>query len=99
MLKFSIASGIRKKLTEKHGISELEIEQCFLNRRMPVLIDDLEDHATDPPSLFFVSHTDKGRRLLVVYIQKGPKVVIKTAFEPSDARVSVYERLVKGVQK
>ncbi|CAM5779616.1 ADP-ribosyl-(dinitrogen reductase) hydrolase [Ottowia pentelensis] len=95
MLKFSIAPSILKKLTEKHSVTRNEVEQCFLNRKFPVLLDDLEDHQTDPPSLFFIAYTNAGRRLKVVYIQKGPNVVIKTCFEPTDAMVAVYHQLLK----
>jgi uncharacterized DUF497 family protein len=94
MLRFTIAQSILSKLMEKHGVTRAEIEQCFLNRELPVLIDDLEDHKTDPPSLFFIAQTNAGRRLKVVYIQRGGKVIIKTCFEPTEAMVEVYHRLL-----
>lgn len=95
MLRFHIADSILNKLAEKHNVTRNEVEQCFLNRKLPVLVDDLEDHETDPPSLFFIAYTNAGRRLKVVYIQKGPKVIIKTCFEPTEAMVRVYHHLVK----
>jgi hypothetical protein len=95
MLKFTIAPGIEKKLAEKHRVTRAEIGQCFLNRQLPVLLDELEDHQTDPPTTFFIAYTNTGRRLKVVYIQKGPHVVIKTCYEPTEEMVEVYHQLIK----
>ena len=94
MLKFFMAPNIERKLAEKHNVRRAEVEQCFLNRELPVLIDTMEDHQTDPPSLFFISHTNAGRRLKVVYIQKGPKVFIKTCYEPNEEMVAIYHQLI-----
>jgi hypothetical protein len=94
MLKLIIAEPITKKLADKHNVTRKEIEQCFLNRELPVLIDDLEDHRTDLPSLFFISHTNAGWCLKVVYIQKWPSVIIKTCFEPTEAMMAVYRQLI-----
>ena len=93
MLNIIISSATRTKLTIKHGgVSELEIEQCFENMAGRFLQDDREDHQTDPPTRWFVAETNKRRNLKICFVLKGVNVHIKTAYEPDEAEIDLYER-------
>lgn len=87
---------MQEKLAQKHGgITEAEINQAFLNREGPILIDDREEHASDPPTKWFCAETDHGRMLKVVYIAKDGKIFLKTAYEPAQPTVDSYRRKSK----
>lgn len=90
-----ISPAVRDKLRLKHGISPEEVEQAFDNRVGGVLRDTREMHQTDPPTLWFVSRTNRQRVLKVAYVQKGRDVYVKTAYEPKDGSRELYERLTK----
>ncbi len=89
-----IAPGVLEKLADKHGVSKEEVEECFLNRTGPSLVDDREEHAQDPPSQWFISETDRGRVLKVVFYRDAD-INIRTAYEPSPAAMRVYQREVE----
>lgn len=90
-----IASAILEKLSEKHGVTRREVEQCFENRVGNYLLDDREEHRTDPPTLWFVAPTNQDRLLKVMFIFADGNIHIKSAYDPSDAVVSMYEKLGK----
>lgn len=64
-----ISPRVREKLSLKHRVTEDEIVQCFANRDGRMLRDTREEHATDPPTLWFIAETDFGRLLKVIFIQ------------------------------
>lgn len=68
---------IDNKLDAKHGVSLDEIDQCFENKCGFFLVDDREDHKTDPATLWFVAETNKGRLLKVIFIYKDGKYYLK----------------------
>jgi len=95
-LKIIITPGVEKKLAKKHGgVREAEIQQAFLNREGPILRDDREEHASDPPTLWFCAPTDRGRMLKIVYIAKDGQILLKTAFEPEAPTLAFYKRKSK----
>lgn len=94
-----ISDGIAKKLTEKHGVNRDEIIQCFANREGGMLLDRREEHATDPPTQWFVAETNYGRRLKIVFVQSGRDVHIKTAYDPNGDEVRIYNKFAKGPQQ
>ena len=49
MKNLVISDSIKEKLTEKHNVGLREVDQCFENIDGPLLIDDREDHRSDPP--------------------------------------------------
>jgi hypothetical protein len=97
-----ISPGIRAKLAEKHSVSEDEVRQCFENVEGAFLRDIREKHETDPPSHWFISETNRGRKLKVVFVARKVVAVegtagrvdihIKTAFEPDEVDLRLYER-------
>jgi hypothetical protein len=92
MQQLFITSRVLEKLKSKHGITRSEVEHCFLNRTGNLLVDDRELRRTNPPTLWFLSKTNKGRLLKIVYIQKGGEIHLKSAFEPIAIEISIYAK-------
>lgn len=90
MKNLIISEKTRAKLTDKHKVSEREVEQCFENIEGPLLIDSREDHKSDPPTLWFISRTNKNRLLKVVYIQRGASVHLRTCYAPNETEMHIY---------
>jgi len=90
-----ISLDILNKLTEKHGVTRREIEQCFENRIGNFLIDSREDHQTDPPTLWFIAPTNRGRDLKIAFLHIDGNIRIKTAFEPNEKEKEIYEKYGK----
>jgi uncharacterized DUF497 family protein len=86
-----IMPSVRRKLTEKHNVTEQEIIQCFSDNDRVLLKDKREDHKTDPPTLWFIGSTDFGRLLKVVFIFKDGEVIIKSAFPPNATEIRIYK--------
>ena len=88
-----ISKHIIEKLKNKHGVVVDEVFECFLNREKGLLEDTRVNHKTNPPTLWFVSETDHARRLKVVFIQlTNGEYEVKTAYEPNDMEVKIYEQ-------
>lgn len=87
-----ISDSIRAKLADKHQVTEREVEQCFENIDGPLLIDNREDHRTDPPTLWFISRTNHNRLLKVAYIQRGNSIYLRTCYEPNETEMQIYSR-------
>ncbi|MEH6578595.1 MAG: hypothetical protein V7731_16155 [Amphritea sp.] len=94
-----ISSKVQQKLTQKHGgISEDEISQCFANMEKGFLVDDREKNKSTPPTRWFIAETDYGRRLKVVFIYPiNGNTVIKTAYEPNDTEIQIYQNKAKNL--
>jgi hypothetical protein len=92
MMQLVFSDGVVLKLKEKHGVNTSEVCECFMNRAGRFLEDTRERHRTDPPSQWFISETDRGRRLKIVFIEKRDKGVIeiKTAYEPDEIEEHIY---------
>jgi uncharacterized DUF497 family protein len=86
---------ISEKLQAKHGVSADEVEQVFLNRTGRLAKEVRDRHQGDEQRWWFISTTDVGRELKVVFIRDddGKTPVIITAFEPSDDEVKLYEKI------
>ena len=85
-----ISPKIREKLASKHNVTAEEIAQCFANRTGNFLLDTREDHASDPPTRWFISETDYGRKLKVVFVAKDGDIFIRSAFAPNQTEQSIY---------
>lgn len=87
-----ISNPVKRKLMVKHGgITEQEILECFANRERCCLIDDREDHRTDPPTQWFIGETDRGIKIKVVFIENESDLIIKTAYTPNSLEIEIYE--------
>lgn len=92
-----ISAAIRQKLLKKQPpVNEDDIMQCFSNRSGKFLEDDREEHRTDPPTKWFISETDYGVRLKVVFIYRAGKgVFIRSAYSPNSDEIRIYEKFEK----
>lgn len=88
-----ISALILEKLKTKHDVTAAEVDQCFRNKIGTYLSDDREDHQTDPPTLWFVAPTNCERLLKVAFVFRDGNIYIKSAYEPSEAVIEIYDRL------
>jgi hypothetical protein len=95
MKNLIVSTSILEKLKNKHNVEKREAEQCFENIDGPLLVDDREDHKTDPQTLWFISKTNKDRLLKIAYIQKGHMVYLKTCYEPNEDEIQIYLSHIK----
>ena len=86
-----ISANVLAKLTTKHNVTGKEIEECFFNHMGQCVEDAREEHKTDPSTLAFISETNHGRKLKVVFILKDGNIYIKSAYEPSQADIDFYQ--------
>lgn len=87
-----IHDAVREKLATKHKVTTEEVSQCFSTRDAGFLVDDREDHKTDPPTLWFVSETFWGRKLKVVFFMTEQEVVIKTCYQANPDEIAIYAK-------
>jgi hypothetical protein len=88
-----ISSDVRHKLATRHSVAEADILECFSSRdpNKNFLEDTRADNRTNPKTLWFVSETDVGRTLKIVFIYYAPdRFVIKTAYEANDNEKRIY---------
>ncbi|UYP74538.1 hypothetical protein [Pantoea dispersa] len=92
-----ISPAIRQKLSKKQPpVNEEDIMQCFSNRSGAFLEDDREEHRTDPPTKWFISETDYGVKLKVIFIfRPGKGVFIRSAYSPNSEEIRIYEKYGK----
>ncbi len=87
-----ISSAVILKLSQKHGVTEEDVIQCFSNINGTFLIDNREQHKPDPPTMWFISTTDTGRQLKVVFIKREGDVHIRTAYQPNETEMLIYNK-------
>lgn len=98
-MKLKISSGVRQKLARKQPpVTEEEIVQCFCNRGDgKMLLDDRENNQTTPPTHWFISETNFGRKLKICFILTTDEgVVIKTAYAPNQEELRIYKKYGVG---
>ncbi len=94
MIPLVVSPAIRDKLLDRHGVQELEVVECFLNDDVGKYIeDDREDHRTDPPTLWFVGETHRGRRLKVIFVNRDGNLYLKSAYDANDSVIRTYTEL------
>ncbi|CDG95579.1 hypothetical protein [Xenorhabdus bovienii] len=100
-MKLLISSNIRLKLADKNPpVNEEDILQCFSNRVGYFLEDTREDNRTDPPTKWFISETDYGVKLKIVFIYYPEKgVAIRTAYAPNEDELRIYKKYGLGTEK
>ena len=95
-----ISQKIRQKLEdENHQAPEQDIAQCFANKVRTFVIDDREEHRTEPPTKWFVSETDYGRKLKVMFVMRGADIFIKSAYGATDEVERIYISKSKPTEK
>ena len=92
IVEIYISTAVALKLSEKHGVTEFEVRQCFYNREGKFAYDTREEHKTNPPTLWFIAETDAGRCLKVVFQRyNSTEYVIKSAYEPNADEERLYQ--------
>ena len=92
-----ISSKVREKLAGKHPpVTQDEIVQCFANRTGQLLLDTREQHQSDPPTRWFISETDYGRKLKIAFINADQGIVIRTAYDPNPEEIRIYKKYGGG---
>lgn len=92
MKNLVVSEAVKTKLQKKHQVTLREVEHCFFNRKGRLLYDNRALTKTNPPTLWFIAQTNQNRKLKIVYIQKGLQVILKTAYEPNEEELAIYER-------
>jgi len=89
-----ISPKVQEKLTNKFPpVTEAEVRECFWNRTGKTLIDDRDEHQTNPPTRWFIAETAAGRRLKIVFIRaKGGDHILKSAYDPDETEELIYEQ-------
>ena len=90
-LNINLSEAVAEKLRQKHSVTQMEVRQCFINRDGGLLEDTRDDHKTDPSTEWFIAETNKGRRLKICFVQVGSEIDVKTAYEPNDEEISIYD--------
>lgn len=94
MIKLLISQKIKHKLASKTPpVTEVEIAQCFSNRNGGFLEDEREDHKSDPPTKWFISETDYGVKLKIVFIFYPDRgIAIRSAYTPNPDELRIYSK-------
>ncbi len=87
-----ISQKTQEKLAQKHHVTAEEVSQCFANRDGKLLVDTREEHASDPATQWFISETDLGRKLKIIFISKGANIYLRSAFVPNEIELGIYKK-------
>lgn len=90
-----ITKEIEDKLREKHQVTPKEIAECLQNMNGGLLIDGRDKHKTNPPTNWFIAETNHKRVLKVCFMLIAGDFHIKSAFEPNDDEVRIYNKYGK----
>jgi len=91
-LVLRISQSVAEKLAKKHNVTEEEILECFANRTAGFLLDNRDEHKTDPATRWFVAQTNRGRCLKVVFIPLDQEIRIRTAYEANSEELRIYNK-------
>jgi uncharacterized protein len=87
---FDWDNGNAAKNQDKHGVSPTECEQIFF--RVPLLLDDDLLHGHDGEERYLaLGHTDRNRRLLIVFTIRDRLIRVISARDMTKAERRIYE--------
>lgn len=88
-----LSQRIKEKLADvNHRIGLDDIKQCFANRKRGFVVDNREEHRTDPPTLWFVAENDYGVKIKVMFVMRGQDIYVKSAYRATDVVAGIYRR-------
>jgi len=89
---FEWDEGNSAKSASKHGVSQTEAEQVFLNQPLALMID--AKHSLAEPRLQALGQTDAGRRLHVTFTLRhgGTRIRVISARDMSRKERNAYEK-------
>lgn len=91
------SESVLRKLTQKHGIGFSEVVEAFANRQGKILEELRTRHRTNPPTLWFISETDYGIKLKVIFVPTDFGPEIKSAYPADMEAMRIYAKY-GGVQ-
>ena len=94
-----ISTRVSLKIQEKHKVTEEEVAQCIANLDQTsnkLFEDTREEHKTTPPTLWFISETDHGRKLKIVILPQDGNFHLKTAYQANSDELALYKRLCQN---
>ena len=93
-LKYVFSSRITEKLETKHSVTKQEVKECFNNSSGVTVEDTRDEHATNPPTQWFIALTNSGRELKVVFIYDSEEetIYVKTAFKANKANIERFNK-------
>ena len=96
-MNIEISNHTKFKLQTKHNLADPKcaIREAFCNMDGDFLIDTREEHASDPPTEWFISETNYGVKLKVCFIEKDGVFHIRTAYTPNAEEIRIYEKYGK----
>lgn len=93
MQNLLISPHVLEKIQDKHGLTRKDVEECFVNREGPPLIDSREEHKTDPVTQWFISENYYGKLIKIVFVQlEDGRISLKSAYQPSEAVINLYRK-------
>jgi len=96
-MDFLISRTVEQKLKYKHKVALREVYECFENRTSKALIDNRQQHRTFPPTRWFISKTNRGRELKVIFIRLSEnQIILKTAYDANDTVKQLYKSKIRG---
>ena len=90
-MKIRLSSSIIEKLNTR-DITEKDLYQCFENIEGSFLQDTREEHKTDPETNWFVSETNRKRKLKIMFIIRDGCVDIKSAYDATQQICEIYQK-------
>lgn len=95
MIPLILSPRVREKLETKHQVKEQEVRECFLNYVGEYLLDEDEKHVTDPPTLWFIGETYRGRLLKIIFVCRDGNIYLKSAFDANEKSQRIYTEKTK----
>jgi len=91
-----VPPGVVYKIETIHGVSVGEVEECFFNYETPerYLIDDREEHATNPPTHWFISETNRGRKLKIMIVNRDGNIYLKSAYDAKESVLKLFRQKI-----
>ncbi|HGM5493476.1 hypothetical protein ACUNEV_26590 [Serratia sp. IR-2025] len=87
-----ISEEIEDKLRIKHQVTEKEVQEALANCTGNLLIDNREQHRTNPPTNWIIAETNQRRELKICFIIIDGDIHIKSAFEPNEQERTIYAK-------
>ena len=93
-MDLKVSKQVHAKLKNKHQVSLDEVVEAIVNYSGVIFEDSRAQHKTKPPTILYISETDDGRPLKLVFVATNP-LTLKSAYQPSQAAI---ERFIQSAQ-
>ena len=88
-----ISDAIEQKLSNKHSLTRIEVEEAWAAYDGITLVDDREEHLTNPPTEWFLVKAPTGKILKVVFVPDDDGICyLKSAYEANQAVIRMFKR-------